>query len=141
MNIIQKTVLASFSAAALFLSAQSAHADLCKSPKVKVVNDRPVSIQVTKFSYYDGCDKKWRDENVAETAIAPGGNHIFTDDLEYAGNCPIPKFKLFRALHAGKNSTSNDAWGPYNWGSEHEPDEGNNVKCNTNVNFTIHAAK
>jgi hypothetical protein len=124
-------------AVAILGAATPAVADLCKTPKVKVVNDRPETIKVTKIQYYDGCDKKWRTEDVASTEIAPGKSYTFTDNLEYVGNCTVSKFKLYRALRQSTGS----AYGSFAWGSELTPDEGSNQKCNTGTQFTIHAKK
>lgn len=121
-------------AAVLTLGAV-AMADNCKSPKVVVKNDKSATIKVTKIQYFDGCDKKWRTEDVAATEIVSGGSHTFTDDLEYVGNCTISKFKLYRAVRQASGS----AYGAFEWGGELVPDQGSAQKCNTNVTFTIHA--
>jgi hypothetical protein len=115
--------------------AASASADLCKSPKVKVVNDRSDTIKVTKIEYLDGCDDKWRTEDVPATEVLAGKSKTFTDSLEHVGNCKIKKFKLYRAIRKDSGS----AYGSYAWGSELVPDEGSNQVCNTGVTFTVHA--
>jgi hypothetical protein len=120
-------------AAAVTVAGQAA-ADNCKSPDVKVVNERTTTIKVTKIQYFDECDNKWRIENVKATEIEPGHSATFQDDLEYVGGCRISKFKLFR-------STRNSTGGAYDapiWGGEATPDEGSKV-CQTNVKYTIHA--
>lgn len=128
-------------AVATMAVAHQASADDCKSPKVKVVNDRTESIKITKIQYFDGCDNVWRTENVAETEIRGAqGNTLywaeFTDNLEYVGgSCAIPKFKVYRAIR----KQTGKAYGPYQWGSELVPDEGTQQACNTNVRYTIHA--
>lgn len=122
-------------AVAILGAATPAVADLCKTPKVKVVNDKKATIKVTKIQYYDGCDKKWRTEDVASTEIASGKSYTFTDNLEYVGNCTVSKFKLYRAVRQSTGS----AYGPFEWGGELTPDEGANQKCNTGTQFTIHA--
>lgn len=115
--------------------ASTASADKCKSPKVKVVNDKKATIKVTKIQYFDDCDDKWRTEDVATREIASGASFTFTDDLEYVGNCKIKKFKLYRAVRQNTGS----AYGAYAWGGELVPDQGTNQTCNTNVTYTIHA--
>lgn len=113
----------------------TAFADLCKAPKVKVVNDKAATIKVTKIQYYDGCDNKWRTEDVTAREIAPGASFTFTDNLEYVGNCKVSKFKLYRAVRQSTGS----AYGSFSWGGELTPDQGSNQTCNSGVTFTIHA--
>lgn len=115
--------------------ASTATADSCKSPKVKVVNDRQTTIKVTKIQYFDGCDNKWRTEDVAAREISAGASFSFTDNLEYVGNCKITKFKLYRAVR----QTTGSAYGSFDWGGELTPDEGSSQACNTNATYTIHA--
>ena len=115
--------------------ATTAFADNCKAPKVKVVNDKSTTIKVTKIQYFDGCDNKWRTEDVSAREISAGGNFTFTDDLESVGNCKITKFKLYRAVRQPTGS----AYGSFDWGGELVPDQGANQVCNTNVTYTIHA--
>lgn len=128
-------IVGSLALAAGILVAVGASADLCKSPKIKVVNDRTDTIKVTKIQYLDGCDEKWRTEDVAETEILAGRAKTFTDSLEHVGNCKVKRFKLYRAVRKDIGS----AYGPYSWGSELTPDEGSNQLCNTGVTFTVHA--
>lgn len=113
----------------------TALADACKSPKVKIVNDKAQTIKVSKIQYFDGCDNKWRTEDVENREIEPTRNTIYTDKLEYVGNCKITKFKLYRAVR----QQTGPAYGPYEWGGELVADEGANQVCNTNVKFTVHA--
>jgi hypothetical protein len=113
----------------------TALADVCKTPKVKVVNDKTQTIKVTKIQYFDGCDNKWRTEDVTAREIAAGGNYTFTDNLEYVGNCKVTKFKLYRAVRQSTGS----AYGSFDWGGELVPDQGSSQVCNTNVTYTIHA--
>ena len=115
--------------------ASTAFADNCKTPKVKVVNDKSTTIKVSKIQYFDGCDNKWRTEDVTAREISAGGNFTFTDNLEYVGNCRVSKFKLYRAVRQSTGS----AYGSYEWGGELVPDQGSNQVCNTNVTYTIHA--
>jgi hypothetical protein len=112
-----------------------AFADVCKSPNVSVKNDKSQTIKVTKFQFYDGCDKRWRTEDVSATEIAPGGQATFKDNLEYVGNCKLSKFKLYRAVR----QTTGAAYGAFEWGGELTPDEGEGRACNTGVTFTLHA--
>jgi len=116
------------------LFAGAAVADKCKDPKVTVKNDKSKTIKVTKIQYYDGCDKKWRTEDVASREITSGHSTTYTDDLEYVGNCSISKFKLYRAV---RNNTGS-AYGSFSWGGELKPDGGAKT-CNTGVTYTIHA--
>lgn len=129
------TVVGSFALAAVILAAASASADLCKSPKVVVKNDRSDTIKVTKIQYLDGCDDKWRTEDVAATEILSGRSMTFRDSLEHVGNCKVKKFKLYRAIRKDSGS----AYGPYAWGGALTPDEGKSQLCNTGVTFTVHA--
>ena len=133
-SIIRRLQAVSIVAAVLSVGAL-AMADTCKSPNVKVVNDKSTTIKVTKIQYYDGCDKKWRTEDVASTEIAAGSSHTFTDNLEYVGNCAVSKFKLYRAVR----QTTGTAYGSFEWGGELTPDEGASQRCNTGVKYTIHA--
>lgn len=110
-------------------------ADACKSPKVKVKNDKAQTIKVSKIQYFDGCDSKWRTEDVGSTEIAAGSSHTFTDNLEYVGNCKVTKFKLYRAVR----QQTGTAYGAFEWGGELVPDEGSAQVCNTNVTYTVHA--
>lgn len=122
-------------ALAVLATGSQALADNCKSPTVRVVNDRIDTMKVTKIQYFDGCDSKWRTEEVTSTEILPGGAHNFTDNLEYVGNCKISKFKLYRAIRQNSGS----AYGSFDWGAELVPDQGSSQVCNTNVTYTIHA--
>lgn len=133
-SIVRKIQAVSIFAAVLSVGAL-AMADNCKSPNVKVVNDKSATIKVTKIQYFDGCDKKWRTEDVASTEIAAGSSHTFTDNLEYVGNCAVSKFKLYRAVRQSTGS----AYGAFEWGGELTPDEGSSKVCNTGVKYTIHA--
>lgn len=110
-------------------------ADNCKSPTVRVVNDRTDTIKVAKIKYFDGCDNVWRTEDVANTEILSGNAHNFTDNLEYVGNCKITKFELYRAIR----QQIGGAYGSYDWGSDLVPDQGAAQICNTGVTYTIHA--
>ena len=110
-----------------------AFADICKAPQVQINNDGQVTIKVTKIQYFDGCDNKWRTENVPETEITAGSSRTLTDNLEFVGNCPINKFKLFRA----NRSSTGSAYGGYSWTNETFADEGAKV-CNTKVLYTLH---
>ena len=113
----------------------SAIADNCKAPKVKVQNDKKDTIKVSKIMYFDGCDNKWRTEDVSVREIAAGASYTWTDDLEYVGNCKITKFKLYLAIRQSTGS----AYGAFDWGGELTPDQGSSQTCNTGVTYTIHA--
>jgi hypothetical protein len=131
----QRIVSALLGAAIAMIAAQAV-ADNCKSPNLKVVNDKTSStIKVTKIQYFDECDNKWRTENLASTEIRAGGHYaIFHDSLEYVGGCQISKFKLFRSVRK-------DTGGAYDapmWGGEIRPDEGSRT-CQTNVTYTLRA--
>lgn len=132
-SIIRRLQAVSIVAAVLSVGAL-AMADTCKSPNVKVVNDKSTTIKVTKIQYYDSCDKTWRTEDVAAREITSGGSTTWTDDLEYVGNCSVTKFKIYRAVRAGTGKP----YGSPVWGSELVPDGGAKV-CNTGVTYTIHA--
>lgn len=132
MGIIVKCALAGV--VFVLAGAPSAFADKCKSPKVVVKNDKAKTIKVTKLEYYDGCDKKWRTEDVAAREIPAGGSTTYTDDLEYVGNCNVSKFKLYRAVRQATGT----AYGSFSWGGELVPD-GGAKKCNSGVTYTIHA--
>lgn len=116
------------------LAVSEARADKCKSPRVVVKNDKAKTIKVTKLQYFDGCDKKWRTENVPSREIASGGSTTYFDDLEYVENCPVSKFKLYRSV---RNSTGS-AYDAPKWGGELVPDGGAKA-CKSNVTYTIHA--
>lgn len=131
-----KTFIAALAAFGTLGVAAPAFADKCKAPKIKIVNNRTKeeAVKVSKIDYYDGCEKKWRTESLADAEIKKGGaSHTWTDDLEYVEKCAIPKFKVFRAL---RNSTGS-AYGDYNYGSEIVPNEGANHECGTGVTYTI----
>jgi hypothetical protein len=120
-------------AAMATLAAQAA-ADVCKSPNLKIVNNKSETIKVTKLQYFDECEKKWREENLNTQEIEPGHFATFHDNLDGVGNCKISKFKLFRSVRANTGA----AYGAPSWGGELVPDEGT-TKCQTNVTFTIRA--
>jgi len=128
-----RTILVALALTPMLL-AGNAFADKCKSPRVVVKNDKSRTIKVTKIQYYDGCDKKWRTEDVATREIRTGSSTTYTDNLEYVGNCSVSKFKIYRAL---RNQTGS-AYGSYSWGGELTPDGGAKV-CNTGTTYTIHA--
>jgi hypothetical protein len=108
-------------------------ADKCKAPKVVIKNDKADVILVTKFQYFDGCDGKWRTEDVRWTSIDSGDSHAFTDDLEYVQNCKLPKFKVAISVScSGAFRTCNQ------WSKELVPDQGTNVKCVTDAKYTVH---
>lgn len=130
-----KNIHAALMGLVVVAAATTAFADTCKSPKVKVVNDKSETIKVSKIQYFDGCDNKWRTEDVASTEIRSGQSATFTDNLEYVGNCKVTKFKLYRAVR----KQTGDAYGAFEWGGELVPDQGANQVCNTNVTYTIHA--
>ena len=115
------------------LAAAEARADLCKSPKIVIKNDQATTIKVTKIEYYDGCDKKWRTEDVSAKEITTGSSTTYTDNLEYVGNCSVSKFKVYLAY---RNATGG-AYGASTWSPEVAPDGGAKV-CNTGVTYTIH---
>ena len=121
-------------AVAVLALGSQALADVCKEPKVKVVNDKKQTIKVKKIEYFDDCNKKWRTEDVSDTEIASGASKTFTDNLEYVEGCKITKFKLYRAVRQDTGSK----YGEYSWGGELVPDEGAPI-CKTNVLYTIHA--
>lgn len=133
MPILRSTLVLAL-AVAPALVATEAHADKCKGPKVVVKNDKAKTIKVSKIQYYDGCDKKWRTEDVPAREIEPGKSTTYTDDLEYVGNCSVSKFKLYRAVR----NTTGSAYGSFSWGGELVPDGGAKV-CNSGVTYTIHA--
>jgi len=118
------------------LVASEARADKCKSPRVVVKNDRDRTIKVKKIQYYDGCENRWRTEDVGDREIRSGGAHTFTDDLEYVENCQVSKFKLYRAIRKDQGNK----YGDYNWGAVLVPDEGAK-SCKTGQTYTIHAFK
>ena len=121
--------------AAVATVAGQAAADNCKSPDVKVVNDRTSAIEVTKIQYLDGCQGKWRTENVQKKEIPAGYFMYFHDDLEHVEGCAIRKFRLFRA-HRNPTGTAYDA---PTWGPELTPDEGSSKACTSTQRYTIHA--
>lgn len=122
-------------AALVVLAAGSqALADICKSPSVQVVNDRSETIKVTKIEYHDGCDDKWRTENVASTEILSGHSYSFRDNLEYVGNCKVTSFRLYRAIR----QSSGGAYGSFAWSTIRIPDQGSDQVCNTGVLYTVH---
>jgi len=136
MFLKRTALLVALAASAVAINAS---ADDCKSPKVKIVNDRSESIKVSKIQYFDDCDKTWRTESVREVEIlgVNGSTHHYaelTDNLEHAGNCAITKFKVYRAIRQDKGN----AYGPFGWGGELVADEGAGQKCNTGVRFTLH---
>lgn len=114
--------------------AATASADACKGAKVIVKNDKSVAIKVTKIEYWDGCDNKPRTEDISLREIAAGGSTTITDTLEYVGNCPITKFRLYRAVRQGTGS----AYSSYDWGGWLVPDGGTKT-CNSGVTYTVHA--
>jgi hypothetical protein len=69
----------------------SAHADKCKNPDLRIKNKTSEKIRIINFQYFDGCEKKWRVENVKNKMIAPGDSAHFGDDLEYVEGCTVPK--------------------------------------------------
>ncbi|MCI0563874.1 MAG: hypothetical protein MN733_35825, partial [Nitrososphaera sp.] len=118
--------------AALALPAPAFAAE-CKAPDIKVVNDRSTDIKVKKIQYYDGCDLKWRTEDVSDEIIAASGGYTYYhDDLEYVQSCDVPKFKLYRQVWI-----SGSGWGSTIWGGVLYPDEAD-VECITGKNYTIH---
>lgn|GEM_PF-4990669 len=72
----------------------NAWADKCKNPKVVIKNESGETYKIKKFEYRDGCDKKWRSESVADKTLSTGSSVTYTDDLEYVGNCEVPKLRL-----------------------------------------------
>ncbi len=105
-------------------------ADLCRNPKITVVNERTSAIRVNKIKYYDGCDNKWRTENVSNVIVDSGFQNTYTDNLGYVGNCVIEKFKVYR-------QTCSNGWSNYSWGGVLIPDQGSGVVCNTGAKYTI----
>jgi hypothetical protein len=101
---------------------------------VVVKNDKNKTIKVTKLQFYDGCDKKWRTEDVPTREIQSGGSTTYTDNLEFVGNCSVSKFKLFVAVR----NTTGSAYGSFDWSDAKVPDGGAKV-CNTGTTYTIHA--
>lgn len=112
-----KTIHAALLGLVVVATATTAFADNCKSPKVKVVNDKAETIKVTKIQYFDGCDSRWRTEDVASTEIRSGSSATFTDNLEYVGNCKVTKFKLYRAVR----KQTGDAYSAFEWGASSFP--------------------
>lgn len=117
------------------LAAGPAHADLCKQPFIVVQNDKARTIKVLKIQYFDECDQQWRTEDVPNREITSGDYTIYSDNLEYAGNCVISKFKLYRQVR----NASGSAYGAAAWGAELVPDEGPDQVCGTYVQYHIHA--
>ena len=134
MSFIRSALALSLVLGSVVVATGDARADLCRTPKVVVKNDKTTTIKVTKIMYYDGCDKQWRTEDVTAREIPAGSSTTYTDDLEYVGNCSVSKFKLFRAV---RNATGG-AYDAASWGGELAPDGGAKV-CNTGVTYTIHA--
>ena len=122
-------VLALIPAMALPLPA---FADLCRSPDVKVINDKSIAMEVRQISYLDKCNNVWRTEDVPNTEILPGASHTFHDDLEYVEGCAISQFKLFRRVFGSAG------WTSVIWGNPLTPSEGQDVKCVTGANYTLH---
>jgi hypothetical protein len=131
-----KTVIAAIVALGTIGASAPAFADKCKAPKVKIVNKRTkeAAVKVAKIEYWDGCEGKYRTEELANAEIEKGGkSHTWTDDLEYVEGCEIKKFKVYRALR----NTTGSAYGDYAWGGELVPNEGDNKKCVTGALYTI----
>ncbi len=57
---------------------------------------------------------------------------MYTDNLEYVGNCEIVAFQLYRRVH-GSNG-----WTSAIWGGDLFPVEGSDVACNTGTEYTLH---
>ncbi len=77
------------------LFAAGAMADQkCKSVDIKVQNDFGKTIKVTKVNYRDKDDKKWRDNDLANTEVPHGQTRTIRETLEYVGNESIPKMQV-----------------------------------------------
>ena len=90
---VSQFVLALNLVAGLGLSG-TAWGDNCKNPKVVIKNESGQTYQIKKFEYKDGCDDKWRSEDVKNKVVGAGESVTYTDDLEYVGNCKVPKLRL-----------------------------------------------
>jgi len=133
MHYLRSTLILALALTPMFVASE-ALADKCKSPKIVVKNDRSSTIKVKKIQYYDGCNNKWRTEDVPNKEIKSGHSHTFTNNLEYVENCPVSKFKLFRAVRKDSGSK----YGDFKWGAVLKPDGGTKV-CRTGTTYTIHA--
>ena len=136
MRSIVKFISASFIVGfgVLAFGAGAAQADACKSPYLHVQNRNPDPIEIKKFQYLDGCDNKWRTEQVMNHVMEPSEYWVYVDNLQYAGNCPIKGFKFYRA-----HKSSDGKFKDFSWTGEITPTQGS--VCNTDAKFEIQIAE
>ena len=79
---------------ACLVAASGARADRCKSPKVVITNKSTRAYKIKRFDYKDGCDNQWRSESVEDRVVGAGESITYRDDLEYVGNCRVPKLRI-----------------------------------------------
>lgn len=116
------------------LGSGAALADLCKKPRVRVVNGASNTIKVKKIQYKDGCEgNKWRSEEVTNSEIPKGGDTLFEDNLEYVEGCTIPAFKVYYAVRSNIGAK----YGKYVWSATLTPSQGPKVVCKTHASYTI----
>ncbi|HEU0210260.1 MAG TPA: hypothetical protein VFQ78_14935 [Candidatus Udaeobacter sp.] len=100
----------------------------CKNPNITIHNTSSYDITVLSLNFYDGCDSKWRWEELSNVFL-PHNYYVqyWHETLSYVQSCELPSFQVkFK-------------WGSNNyWSDSITPSEGSHVECTSTANYDIY---
>ena len=120
------------------LAPRAAYSDKCKDPYIVIQNSSFHTVIIKRIKYYDGCDGKYRTEELSDRTLPPLSSYTWRDNLEYVQNCKIPKFQVY---YWGICEAVPRVDGYYLestfWSKSITPLEGGNVECKSGAKYTI----